>query len=93
MRPIRFTGTLKYKQINQSQHPPPRPNVNKKKRTCHLVNYFVTANRNCKNKRKQKDEQIIGFCQRIENAEEHESDDDTNNSFLIFRTVPKDKDK
>ena len=57
--------------------------INKKKKTCHLVDFAVSADHNMKIK-KRKDEQILGSCQRAEKAVDHKGKSDTNSCWYAW---------
>ena len=56
--------------------------VNKKKRTCPIIDFTVADDE--KNQRKQKEGQMLERCQRTKKTMEHESDDDTSCNWCIW---------
>ena len=62
--------------------------INKKERTCHQVNFDVSADNSVKIQNEKKNKQILGSYQRTENVVEHEGDSDTHCSLRTWNCLP-----
>ena len=50
--------------------------INKKKRTCHLIDFVIPVDHRMKKFLKIKDKQILGSCQRVEKTVGYKADSD-----------------
>ena len=64
MRPIRFFGTLRYRRITKSRRPD-LVVINKKKKTCPLVDFAVLADHRVKLKEIEKKDKYLDLARKL----------------------------